>query len=678
MTEKSYNTYYLCRNFKLRYAVNLFLRERLLKRRHLSIFYMNPNRSSGFIEKLVKWFPFLSQKGFNVMHLNYDISQMRNVDGVPLLKASAREDLYGVIDKIQVENLLKYLNDKLSTIRRDLALYIRQRIAFDIYHDLLLANVAHWLATNKESKLYDKHPILIIEKRNYWICLVLDYLKRKNVQYKIFHAMDLKKNKGILFLYYAIKLCVELSKAIVVTPKKNGTLGDARIGIPFYVFQNFTEYYDLKNYYLFWFEKSGIDPERILIYIPEREINISDEEINNIKKTNFNIVFCPTRITRKRKCDVPIYRCSLKASSLLIQYLSQILKMYKYSKDKSMKEQCKILSLLFIQLPYWEDFFSSMNIKVKFRFHDIFGIRDIAAKLSGAVVISYHYSDHSDARIVRDEICDVFFIWGEKYKNGLSMAHSTTRNLIITGYIFDYTFDRLKSRAQLIKDSFNNKVVYLIGVLSENLGFYLAKTQMKCYESVLGYAVNNSDVGLIIKPKKENDEMRLKTADETKDFVDILIKQDRIKFLSSAKYPVEAGLASNIVIGMIPDSTAALECALAGVPTVIYDCTNSGESHPLYISGNNKIIFNNMEQLLNMINSDKEYLGSISGFADWSRILMDIDPFRDGKANIRIGFYIKTLICKLDDGLTKDEAIKTANETYANEFGWDKVIFPFD
>jgi len=203
---------------------------------------------------------------------------------------------------------------------------------------------------------------------------------------------------------------------------------------------------------------------------------------------------------------------------------------------------------------------------------------------------------------------------------------------------------------------------------------------MKCYESVLEYTVNHSDVGLIIKPKKENDDLRLKTADETKDFVDVLIKQDRIKFLSSGKYPVEAGLASNIVIGMIPDSTAALEGALAGVPTVIYDCTNSGESHPLYIAGHNKIIFNNMDQLLNMINSDKENpgTGSISGFADWSPILMDIDPFRDGKANIRIGFYIKTLVCKLDDGLTKDDVIKTANETYANEFGRDKVIFPFD
>ena len=187
-----------------------------------------------------------------------------------------------------------------------------------------------------------------------------------------------------------------------------------------------------------------------------------------------------------------------------------------YAKTRFMLEQWKILSVMLIQLPYWEDFFQSNNIMVKFRFHDTFSVRDIAAKPSGSVNMSYHYSNHSDASVLRDEVSDIFFIWGKKYRNCLSVEHSTTRNLITSGYIFDYTFDRLKSRAQLVKDSFNNKVVYLIGIFSENLVSYLTKSQMRCYRSLLGFAVNNSDVGLIIKPKHERDELFLTTADETK------------------------------------------------------------------------------------------------------------------------------------------------------------------
>lgn len=624
---------------------------------------------------------------FSLHHYECDMSSMKNEKGIPIIRASGCDDLNAIIgrlDKTELDegrSVLDCLGDKLIPLTRDLKLYVKQHVALEIFHDLFTANVVCWLATSKESELCGKDPVFLISKKSYWSYLIADHLKSKGVNFKIYSSQrSFKKNKAVLFTYHTIKLLVELTKTIMLRQIAEVNSGKAKIGIPFYVFQNFTNFHNIKNYYLFWFHESGVDPDDILIYVPEAEFRISAEEVSNINKAGFRILFCPIRITSNIDAGVKKYRCSAGTVLLLFQYIRQIIKMYFYSKGRFMMEQWKILSVLFIQLPYWEDFFQSNNIKVKFRFHDIFGVRDIAAKVSGAVTMSYHYSDHSDARIVRDEVSDVFLIWGNKYRNCLSMAHSTTKNLIITGYIFDYTFDRLKSRSQLIKDSFNNKVVYLIGLFSENLGFYLAKTQMRCYESLLGYAVNNSDVGLIIKPKKESDEVLLTTADETKDFVDILAKQGRLKFLSSDKYPVEAGLASNIVIGMIPDSTASLECALAGVPTVIYDCTNSVDSHHHYISGHNKIIFNNIEQLLKMINSDKENPGtkSISGFADWSQILMDIDPFRDGKANIRIGFYIKTLICKLNDGLTKDDVIKTANETYANKFGWDKVMYPFD
>lgn len=676
--------YYICRDIKLRYVISLFIKERLLKRNRVSLYYLNPNANSILLEKCSNFLRGKKGRNFSLQHYDCDMSIMENEKGIPIIKASGCDDLNEIIGRLSKTELnegrsvFDYLDEKLSPLTRDLKLYVKQQIALDIFHDLFMANAAHWLNKNRESELYGKGPVLLMEKKSYWSYLIADHLKSKGVNFKFFRQMNLKRNKAILFTYHTVKLFVELTRTLMLGQRTVVNSGRPKIGIPFYTMQNFTNFFDIRNYYLFWFHKSGIDPDDILIYVPDTEFKLSDKEVSNIKKANFNIVFCPTRIKSKRNIGVPVYQPSLKTAILMILYLKQIIKMYIHARGRFMREQWKLLSLLFIQLPYWEDFFTNNNIRIKFRFHDIFGIRDIAAKLSEAIVLSYHYSNASDARITREEISDVFFIWGKRYEEILSPEYSTTDTFVQTGYIFDYTFEKLKDRAQLIRDSFSNKATYLIGIFSENLSFYLAKAQMKCYKSILEYAVNNSDVGLIIKPKKEYDESLLKSIDEIKTFIDILIRQNRIRFLESGKYPIEAGLASNIVIGMIPDSTAALECALAGVPTVIYDCTNSGESHPLYVSGHNKIIFNNIEQLLNMINSDKENPCSISGFADWSPIFMDIDPFRDGKANIRIGFYIKTLICKLDDGLTKDDVIKTANETYANEFGWDKIIFPFD
>ena len=108
-----------------------------------------------------------------------------------------------------------------------------------------------------------------------------------------------------------------------------------------------------------------------------------------------------------------------------------------------------------------------------------------------------------------------------------------------------------------------------------------------------------------------------------KDFVGILLKQGRIQFLSSNKYPVEAGLASNVVIGMIPDSTAALECALAEFQRLFMTAEIVMTPIIFIFPGLIKQSLTIWSKLLIMISSDKENPGtkSISGFGDWSPIL---------------------------------------------------------
>jgi hypothetical protein len=335
-------------------------------------------------------------------------------------------------------------------------------------------------------------------------------------------------------------------------------------------------------------------------------------------------------------------------------------------------EQWKILSLLFIELPYWQDFFQANNIKIKLGYHAIFSIQDIAAKISGTTIMSYHYSHQSDMAIWHQEICDIFFIWGKYYRRLLSGKYSTTSYLVKTGYIFDYIFNNLKAKASDLRSSFVvGNVTYVIGIFDENIG-YFGKSQMEGYRAVLEYVKNNFDVGIIIKPKKEIAAQYLKSSPGTSQLVSILEAEGRIKILDSRKYPAEAGQACDIVIGVVPDSTAGLECALAGVPMVIYDIY-SIQSHPFYNWGRDKVIFDDIKHLLNSIDRDRKDPGCISGFADWSSILDAVDPFRDGKANQRIGFYIKKILYNLENGLVKDDAIAAANEAYRNKYGLDKV-----
>lgn len=676
--------YFICRYIKFRYILNLFITEGLFRGNKIVLYYLNPNSVSILLEKLINLLTKEQNRNFSFLHCNYDISMMKNEKGIPLIKASGCDDLNEIINKIdkmeldEGSSVFDCLNEKLSHLRKDLRLYIKQQVALDIFNDLLMANVTYWFSTNMESELYGKNPVLLIEKKSYWSYLVLDYLKDKDVNFKAFRQLNLKRNKGILFTYHLIKLFVELVRLLARGQISKEPSGKAKIGVPFYAMQNFTNFLDLRNYYLFWFYKSEIDPNNILIYVPEAEFKISDEEVSNIKKAGLNITYCPTRIISNRNSSVPAYQCSFKVVSSLLQYLKQIFKIYIYASGIFMREQWKILSLLFIQLPYWEDFFQKNNIKIKFRFHDIFGVRDIASKLSGVTTMSYHYSNHSDARITREEVCDVFFLWGSRYKTVLSPEHSTTKSLIETGYVFDYTFNYLKEKASELKDFLKqSNATYTIAILDENISKhlnYFTESILRLYRTVFEYAVTNYEVGIILKPKKEITVEYLTTHSETAELLLELKSQKRVIILNNHKYPVEAGFASDLAIGVIPDSTAGLECVLAGIPMVICDCTNRKESHPLYKAGRNKVIFDDIQYLIEAIDKNRKKPGSIPGFADWSFILNEVDPFRDGKANQRIANYIKTILLKSSNGLSKNEVIETANRAYAEEFGWDKVI----
>ncbi len=641
--------------------------------------YLTPNKITSVLEKLI-WLLSKFQKKLSLKYLYCNVSGMKNDAGVSLVKVSYFDELYDVINNLngmihkEGDSILDYLSRRMEPIKEDLKLYIMQQVAFDIYDDLLSVNVASWLSTNKESELYGKNPVLILENKSYWSYLVFDHAKSKNVEIIVFRQMNMKRNKGIRFVYYLVKLISEFVRRLFTGKKKTALSEEVDIGIPFYAVHNFTNFFDQKNYYLFWFYQSGIDPKNILIYVPDAEFKISDEEVLNIKKAGFNLLFCPTRITGKAKNNVPVYVCSFKMAQLLLFYLRQIVKMYFRVRGRPMKEQWKLLSLLFIQLPYWEDFFQSNNVKIKFRFHDIFGIRDIAAKLSGVITMSYHYSNHSASTIMHQEVCDIFYIWGRRYKRFLLPKYSTTKNIIQTGYVFDYSFGHLKQKALEVKKAFAGRnIQYVIGVLDEHLKGNPGNAILDCYEAVFRYAMSHSEIGIIIKPKKVTLREDMLSKPEVLDLLELLEKEGRLIILDYRKYPIEAGYASDIVIGLVANSTAALECAIAGIPTIVYDCAGSRDWCPYYEWGYNKVVFDDIKQLIDSLNTNREILDNVSGFADWSFILNEVDPFRDGKANQRIAGYIKTLLLASSNGLSKDEVIEAANRAYAEEYGWDKV-----
>ena len=62
------------------------------------------------------------------------------------------------------------------------------------------------------------------------------------------------------------------------------------------------------------------------------------------------------------------------------------------------------------------------------------------------------------------------------------------------------------------------------------------------------------------------------------------------------------------------------------------------------------------------------------GFGDWSSIIHELDPFRDGLAAYRMGTYLKWLVDGFDNGLDREVIMLNAASKYKKLWGKDKVI----
>ena len=110
----------------------------------------------------------------------------------------------------------------------------------------------------------------------------------------------------------------------------------------------------------------------------------------------------------------------------------------------------------------------------------------------------------------------------------------------------------------------------------------------------------------------------------------------------------------------------AVHCDLGGLP-----------NHPLNSWGEGRVLFHDLESLGKAIDAfKKDPAWSLLG--DFTPILDDLDPFRDGRGGERMGSYIGWLVEKLDEGLDQKRAIQHANERYAEVWGMDKVVQPLN
>jgi hypothetical protein len=290
------------------------------------------------------------------------------------------------------------------------------------------------------------------------------------------------------------------------------------------------------------------------------------------------------------------------------------------------------------------------------------GHRDIEMGLSADIVFSY--SNFSD-NIERQQ--------GSKIK-----YH------VITGYPKDHAAPLLRKEALDLRAKLQSngaeKVVFAIDENSmEDSRWHTGHTlQRENYSFILEKVLVTPWLGVVFKPKIAKTLRR--RLGEVADLLTAAEKTGRCYIYevsgrhTTSVPPILAGLSADVCIhGHLAGGTAALECALQGIPTLLIDREGCPDSK-LYELPVGKVIFRNWPEAIDAVMDHFKTSQGIPGFGDWSEIIDELDPFRDGKAANRIGTYMHWLIQGYEKGLDRESIMANAAERYSKIWGSDKVM----
>ena len=254
---------------------------------------------------------------------------------------------------------------------------------------------------------------------------------------------------------------------------------------------------------------------------------------------------------------------------------------------------------------------------------------------------------------------------------------------IITGYPRDYAKQYLEQEAKTIRQQLKaNGAHYIVAVFDENsnhderwhTGHAL---QEENYRHILELLLKEEYLGVIFKPKVAK---TLRTRlPKMSALLDAALQtglcyifEETIAHTTKAS-PLVASLAADISIhSHLSAGTVGLECAVHGLPCLLIDREVSKSKLNELPKG--KVVFDDWPQCIDALLTHLKSKKGIEGFGDWSSIVNDLDPFRDGLAAKRIGDYLNWMIKDFDAGFDREAVLIRAAKRYAEKWGSDKVL----
>jgi hypothetical protein len=333
---------------------------------------------------------------------------------------------------------------------------------------------------------------------------------------------------------------------------------------------------------------------------------------------------------------------------------------------------------------FWEQFFIQHNIKVYttwFKYNSDHCIMAEALKNTGGIFTVYQRSYEGLPSAQTTISADIVFVHSHNNAGLEGLSQSRINYCVTVGYVGDHRFKLVEPAALKIRSQLQeNGARLIVALFDENSGndsrwFVGHEGPQEEYAFWLEKLLEDDELGLVIKPKSPKT-LRRRLGDVA-NLLDRALQTGRC-FISEAGViqgsapPALAAKAADVAVhGSLYSLTAAVEAALAGTPVLVKDDGLPGS--PMYtLLGEGKVIFNDWNSLWSACMELKRHPDS-NELGDWSHVLDDLDPFRDGKAAERMGTYLNWLVQDLTKGIGREAALVKAAERYSLAWGADKI-----
>lgn len=653
-------------------------------------YFASSSSAKAVVRRLGKIIPVSAEEA------SYSASQVIGNDSSSWCRIT-QEELLEICNKIcdselNRHELVRRMGLKYGHSR--IILYLKKSIARDIETALRHIRVVEWYGNNWKHDPSVK-SLFFIEGTPWQPCLAA-YAKQSGIQLRQYRRIGGSRRQFATGILEKIAGRLNLRRSRRPVPEKreiqkiqSQSETPARIAVSF-IGKSLT-LDPTKNSELFMLPYVKAQPGKVLLYFWREDNPLTEEKRQWLERTGiqYAVINAGASVCE----DVPVWRFQpdSEAGALYKEFLRALLSpSIILSRPELNIWLIKIFISFIGQYSYWRAFYRTFHVKTHLT-HTDWNQGSIAAEMAlsdlGGTSISYQVSAGMlFSTIAMAGAVDVHFVFAPNAAHIKLQSGSCISQYVAVGYNYDNSFQPVREKAiNLRKHLQDNGVRFIICFFDENSvsdkrSLWVHEKMAEDYIFLLKKLFEDSTLGMIFKPKKPGTlRNRLGTAAQLLDSAlktgRCFIFEGREGELVTDALPNEGSQAADVAIGILHGLTAAAESMLAGTPTLLIDRFYI-RHHPYYKWGRDRVVFDDWDRLFSVLTEYRRDRNSVPGFGDWTPVLDQIDPFRDGRAAERMGKYIRWLADGLNMGLPKEEILNNARQRYAAKWGSCMVIAP--